>query len=178
MGLLSVAAKEMSAVGFEPTRSKTLRPERNPLDHSGKLTAYSTTNTHQTTRARETPLHSYTPHTPHTSRQRHASRNASCHAAACVARHDTPSRRQEVRLHHAEAHAASIHHRDSSASPRLVDGLSRQPHGTEAPPFDESGLVLTAATDTAPPIARRETKEHMNALRQRDRADGGSAKRS
>ena len=28
----------MSAVGFEPTRSKTLRPERNPLDHSGKLT--------------------------------------------------------------------------------------------------------------------------------------------
>ncbi|KAJ8524386.1 hypothetical protein ON010_g16732 [Phytophthora cinnamomi] len=30
--------KDMSAVGFEPTRSKTLRPERNPLDHSGKLT--------------------------------------------------------------------------------------------------------------------------------------------
>ena len=28
----------MSPVGFEPTRSKTLRPERNPLDHSGKLT--------------------------------------------------------------------------------------------------------------------------------------------
>ena len=28
----------LSAVGFEPTRSKTLRPERNPLDHSGKLT--------------------------------------------------------------------------------------------------------------------------------------------
>ena len=25
-------------MGFEPTRSKTLRPERNPLDHSGKLT--------------------------------------------------------------------------------------------------------------------------------------------
>ena len=30
--------KDMSAVGFEPTRSKTSRPERNPLDHSGKLT--------------------------------------------------------------------------------------------------------------------------------------------
>ena len=25
-------------MGFEPTRSKTLRPERNPLDHSGKRT--------------------------------------------------------------------------------------------------------------------------------------------
>ena len=32
----------LSAVGFEPTRSKTLRPERNPLDHSGKLTHYKT----------------------------------------------------------------------------------------------------------------------------------------
>ena len=30
---------DLSAVGFEPTRSKTLRPERNPLDHSGKLTS-------------------------------------------------------------------------------------------------------------------------------------------
>ena len=29
---------KMSAVGFEPTSPKTLRPERNPLDHSGKLT--------------------------------------------------------------------------------------------------------------------------------------------
>ena len=30
--------QKMSAVGFEPTRTNTLRPERNPLDHSGKLT--------------------------------------------------------------------------------------------------------------------------------------------
>ena len=39
----------MSAVGFEPTRSKTLRPERNPLDHSGKLTARGLSKTHSRT---------------------------------------------------------------------------------------------------------------------------------
>jgi hypothetical protein len=30
----------MSAVGFEPTRTNTSRPERDPLDHSGKPTPY------------------------------------------------------------------------------------------------------------------------------------------
>ena len=29
--------KQMTAVGFEPTSANTLRPERNPLDRSGKL---------------------------------------------------------------------------------------------------------------------------------------------
>ena len=42
----------MSAVGFEPTRSKTLRPERNPLDHSGKLTRTNYKNNNTSTNAR------------------------------------------------------------------------------------------------------------------------------
>ena len=36
--LFVMLRSKMSAVGFEPTSPKTLRPERNPLDHSGKLT--------------------------------------------------------------------------------------------------------------------------------------------
>ena len=44
-----VEAKGLSAVGFEPTRSKTLRPERNPLDHSGKLTDSPLSKPHITT---------------------------------------------------------------------------------------------------------------------------------
>ena len=32
----------MQAVGFEPTRSKTSRPKRDPLDHSGKLALQAT----------------------------------------------------------------------------------------------------------------------------------------
>ena len=42
----------MSAVGFEPTRSKTLRPERNPLDHSGKLTGSPLSSPHITKKKR------------------------------------------------------------------------------------------------------------------------------
>lgn len=52
--------KCMSAVGFEPTRSKTLRPERNPLDHSGKLTDTTRTNTLNNRHTQ------YTKHTQHT----------------------------------------------------------------------------------------------------------------
>lgn len=51
----------MSAVGFEPTSPKTLRPERNPLDHSGKLTRYSS----KTTRIYKQPqTHEHTPNAP------------------------------------------------------------------------------------------------------------------
>ena len=70
----------MSAVGFEPTRSKTLRPERNPLDHSGKLTRTNyknnntSTNTRNTTRTNTRNTTNTTKHT-HTTPRTHNTHN-------------------------------------------------------------------------------------------------------
>lgn len=64
-------SSKMSAVGFEPTSSKTLRPERNPLDHSGKLTrrylhlstTFNTLTTQHTTNNTRRPRTHNKPHT-------------------------------------------------------------------------------------------------------------------
>ena len=59
--LLRVVAKEVSAVGFGPTRLKTLRPERNPLDNSGNLTGLPLSKPHITKiRLLRIFLHSFT----------------------------------------------------------------------------------------------------------------------
>ena len=57
---------KMSAVGFEPTSSKTLRPERNPLDHSGKPTRYPFNFDHFQHAYSHTPKHDRSYEQPHT----------------------------------------------------------------------------------------------------------------
>src|SRR5690348_2705884 len=87
----------MSAVGFEPTRSKTLRPERNPLDHSGKLTrtTYKTklhTNKHLNTthtkhHNKHTHTYTHTTHRAHTHAKTHTTHIRNAHT-----RHPTRGR--------------------------------------------------------------------------------------
>ncbi len=66
---------KMSAVGFEPTSTNTLRPERNPLDHSGKLT--------RSFRHLSTPLQHTTIKTP----QRHQTNTTNTHDSHIATQH-------------------------------------------------------------------------------------------
>ena len=122
---------KMSAVGFEPTRSKTLRPERNPLDHSGKLTRCSAhTRTHTLHPPNSTATHPTDVRAPRNHNQCHT-QLASSHAPSTLSHMRARARALTLAATHAphtttSSRSVSVHSLAGSVTIKITNHTHQQ----------------------------------------------------